>query len=210
MKLKKHQDLEHGYRRHSRRKFLARLGRTVSNLVFISLLVLVCFLLFSLVQGRLRGGPPTVGGYRLFAVLSGSMSPSFETGSLVAVKPVDPAQLKTGDVITFSGPEGIVSHRIVGIETEGGLKFATKGDANNVADFDPVSPGQVIGTVALALPWLGRLLVFSQSRQGLLLLIVVPALVVLLVEGRSLWRYAVAEDKKRAAGQEQSPAETAL
>lgn len=181
-----------------------KIGRGLGNVFFVALLVLVAALVFFLVQSRFNGGPPTAMGYRFFAVLSGSMSPAFDTGSLVAVKPVDPALLQEGDVITFAGPQGAVSHRIVGIETEGGLSYVTKGDANDVVDSGTVLADQVIGVVALAIPWLGRILAFSQSRQGLLLMIVIPAAIILILEGRSLWKYAVAEDKKRAAEKERA------
>lgn len=143
-----------------------------------------------------------MGGYRFFAVLSGSMSPEFETGSLVAVKPVDPAELQAGDIITFGNSGGqIVTHRIVGIEN--GQSFITKGDANPVADPEPVPADRVVGVVALAIPWLGRILVFSQTKRGMLLMIAIPALIILVLEARSLWRYALEEDKKRAADKEQ-------
>jgi signal peptidase len=87
----------------------------------------------------------------------------------------------------------------VGIEAEDGLSFVTKGDANNVADSGTVPASRVIGVVGLAIPFLGRLLVFSQSKQGLLTLIIIPALVILVLEGRELWSYAVQMDKERAA-----------
>lgn len=178
---------------------IRKAGRALGNVFFVILLVLLAALVFFLVQSRISGGPPAAMGYQFFAVLSGSMSPAFDTGSLVAVKPINPAWLQVGDVITFAGPRGTVSHRIVGIETEGDLSFVTKGDANSVADSGTVPADRVMGVVSLAIPWLGRILVFSQSKQGLLLMIVIPAAIILILEGRSLWKYAVAEDKKMAA-----------
>lgn len=145
-----------------------------------------------------------MGGYRFFAVLSGSMSPEFETGSLVVVKPVDPAALHVGDIITFGNADGqLVTHRIIGIENDGDLSFITKGDANEVADSEPVPAHRVVGMMALAIPWLGRILVFSQTKKGILLMIAIPSLLILVLEARSLWRFAAEEDKKRAAQAEQ-------
>ncbi len=183
---------------------VGKLARAMGNMFFVILLVLLAGLVFFLVQSRISGGPPTAMGYRFFAVLSGSMSPAFDTGSLVAVKPVDSALLQEGDIITFAAPQGAVSHRIVGIEAKDGLEFVTKGDANNVVDSGTVPADRVIGVVALAIPWLGRILVFSQSRQGLLVMIIIPAAIILFLEGRSLWKYAEEEDKKRAAQKERT------
>ena len=47
-----------------------------------------------------------MGGVRLvglnpYVVLSGSMEPAYQTGSLIYVKKVDPFTLQAGDVITF-------------------------------------------------------------------------------------------------------------
>ncbi|MGI6363834.1 MAG: signal peptidase I [Bacillota bacterium] len=180
------------------------IAKLIGNLIFIFLLVLLCALVFLLVQSRISGGPPTVSGYRLFAVLSGSMSPEFETGSLVVVKPVDPAALHVGDIITFGNADGqLVTHRIIGIENDGDLSFITKGDANEVADSEPVPAHRVVGMMALAIPWLGRILVFSQTKKGILLMIAIPSLLILVLEARSLWRFAAEEDKKRAAQAEQ-------
>ena len=181
----------------AKRRPLAKTARSLGNLLFVLLAILVSVLLICLVQSRRSGESPTLLGYRLLVVMSGSMSPAIETGSLLAVKAVEPSQLKIGDVISYAGPEGNVTHRIVGIETEAGLRFITMGDANDVAD-PAVLPEQVIGVVALVLPWLGRALLFSQTRRGLLLLIIIPALLILLWEGRSLWRYAAEEDRRRA------------
>ncbi len=39
-------------------------------------------------------------GYQMYTVLSGSMSPAIETGSIAVVKPVAPESIQVGDVIT--------------------------------------------------------------------------------------------------------------
>lgn len=170
----------------------------MSNTFFGCMVILLSVLVFFLVQSRLAGGPPTIAGYRLYAVLSGSMSPAFDAGSLVAVRPVDPDKIGEDDVITFISANGtMVTHRIVGIERQDGLRFVTKGDANNSADSGTVPEDRVVGVVTLALPWLGRLLMFSQTRHGLLTMIIIPALVVLILEGHSLWQYAGRYDRAR-------------
>lgn len=102
---------------------------------------------------------PRLGGATAYTVLTGSMEPGMAPGSLAVVRPVDPAQLRTGDVITYqlkSGDPAVVTHRIVGVgaTTRGELRFTTRGDANN-ADDPPVRPEQIRGSLWYHLPSLG-------------------------------------------------------
>lgn len=58
-------------------------------------------------------------GLTPFAVLSGSMEPTYHVGSLIYVKDADPADIEVGDPITFVVNEDLLvaTHRVVGIET---------------------------------------------------------------------------------------------
>lgn len=76
------------------------------NVLFFCLLAMMVALVFSLVQSRLRGGPPQVAGHQMYIVLSGSMSPAFEAGSLAFVQPVNPRNIGEGDIITFHCASG--------------------------------------------------------------------------------------------------------
>lgn len=187
-------------RSHNRKENFHRAAKAVGNVFFVSLMILIASMLFILVQSKLNGGQAKFAGYQLYTVLSGSMNPAFDTGSLVVVKQVDPAILQEGNIIAFNGHGGrLISHRIVGIDLENGLSFITKGDANAVADSGAVSGNQVIGTVQFAIPFLGRLLAFSQTKQGLLTLIIIPALAIIILEGRELLSYALQLDKEKKA-----------
>lgn len=104
--------------------------------------------------------PRIVGGEAL-TVLSGSMRPGMPPGSLVVVRPVDPATLRIGDVITFqlrSGEPAVATHRITGIgtDTTGERIFTTRGDANDADDVKPVRVVQVRGERWYWLPYVGR------------------------------------------------------
>ena len=74
-------------------------------------------------------------GMHAYTVLSGSMEPTYHTGSLIYVKKVDPLTIKEGQPITFLLDEDTVAtHRVVGIvpdeEDPTVIRFRTKGDAN--------------------------------------------------------------------------------
>ena len=77
------------------------------NAVTSLLVVLVVILALLLVGVRLVG-------YQVFTVLSGSMEPTFHTGSLIYVKEVDYREIQPGDPITFMLDENTVAtHRVV-------------------------------------------------------------------------------------------------
>ncbi len=117
------------------------------------------------------------GGWKLFTVQSGSMQPAIKTGSLVVVKQAP--DYAVGDVITFRREKTPTTHRIQSIE-DGMIK--TKGDANDAPDSEPVNRSQIIGKVILAAPYLGYPVSFAKSKQGFLLLIVIPATLIVYSE----------------------------
>lgn len=126
---------------------------------------------------------PSVFGYSPVVVLSGSMSHTFETGDMILLQKVDPANLKVGDVICFKEEETVVTHRIMEIQNseDGTPMYITKGDANNAEDLVPVFPDQVQGIyTGVRLPGLGYFANFLQEPLGMILFIGGPVLLLLL------------------------------
>lgn len=164
--------------------------------VILTLLTLVALsLLFFLVQSRVSGRVPSVGGYQMYIVMSGSMSPAVNTGSLVIVKPVNPEDIRPKDIITFRGEiesENITTHRVVEIDKNPELFFKTRGDANEVDDPMPVSANQFIGKVVYSIPYAGYAFYFARSRNGIIALLGVLIAFISLELIRTLW----AERKK--------------
>ena len=81
--------------------------RKIWNAVSTVLVALVVILALLLVGARLVG-------LQVFTVLSGSMEPTYHTGSLIYVKKVDPLTVRAGEVITFMLDEDtIATHRVV-------------------------------------------------------------------------------------------------
>ena len=85
---------------------------------------------------------PSLLGWERYVIVSGSMTGTYDRGSLVFDEVVPTTSLKVGDVITYrpprgAGPEGLVTHRIAKISKDpktGERVFRTKGDANKVID----------------------------------------------------------------------------
>src|SRR5829696_8229128 len=85
---------------------------------------------------------PSVMGWERYVIVSGSMTGTYDRGSLVFDEVVPTKSLKVGDVITYqpppgAGPKGLVTHRIVKFGHEkktGTTHYRTKGDANRAKD----------------------------------------------------------------------------
>ncbi|WP_370249435.1 signal peptidase I [Nocardioides sp.] len=172
---------------HARRALVRLAGRVLSGALLLAALgVLVLTVLL-----------PRVAGAVPYTVLTGSMAPALPPGTLVVVRPVAPADVAVGDVVTYqlrSGEPTVVTHRVVQIDYDatGAPRFVTRGDANTVPDAAPVQPVQVRGVVWYHLPWLGRLgpLLTLAQRQHLVVGTAVGLLVYAALQGRQAVRAA--------------------
>jgi signal peptidase I len=151
-------------------------GAALAVVLFLALLVLA----------------PAVVGMQRYAIVSGSMSPAFDRGSLVLAEVVPVGELRAGDVITYrpppgAGPEHLVTHRIASIGRDG--VFRTKGDANAVADpwtFRLDRPTQA--RVKLGVPYAGHALLALGRRDVRMAVIALPALLIAGFSLARLWR----------------------
>ena len=128
-------------------------------------------------------------GIRLYTVQSGSMEPAIRTGSLVIDKPQ--GSYGVGDVITFKSadernnnrPKVTTTHRIDELVSLNSLTtYRTKGDANDAPDGELVSQELVIGKVIYAIPLIGFPIAFAKTREGLIMLVVIPATIIIYSE----------------------------
>lgn len=124
---------------------------------------------------------PRIAGATPYSVVSSSMEPDLPSGSLVVVRPVDPAAIGLGSVITYqleSGEAAVVTHRVVAVETaiDGELRFVTQGDANDAPDTDRVRPVQIRGERWYAVPRLGHLNALLTGSERQLVAVVVASL----------------------------------
>lgn len=130
-------------------------------------------------------------GWRLDAVYSGSMEPTIKVGSLAVIQPVDPQNVRVGDVITYrSGAESntVTTHRVIEVaNTEGSLMFRTQGDANEDPDPSTVAPENVLGRVWMSVPYVGYVMDFVKKPLGFGLLIGLPAALIVGMELKNIF-----------------------
>jgi len=178
----------------------SRFLNTLGNVIFVVILLMMAVLSFFLIQSKISGGAPKIAGYQVYIVLSGSMRPEFDTGSIAFVREVPVEEVTVGDIITFRSQfneDSLTTHRVVNVESNGDLKFITRGDANDVNDPNPVSAGQVVGRVTGSVPYVGYLLDFVQTRQGLILLIFIPGVLIIIYELTRIIRYVMAGQQEK-------------
>lgn len=118
-------------------------------------------------------------GFKSFAVISGSMEPNIPVGSIVYSKEREFTDIEVGDVITFYSGDNIVTHRVVEINNDE-KSFVTKGDANNVNDGQAVSYENIIGKVALSIPFLGYITMNIKTPLGIAMICGVVFIILLL------------------------------
>ncbi|WP_281658649.1 signal peptidase I [Halobacillus sp. Cin3] len=182
--------------------------RILSNLVTFVLYGVLIFMVVIVGISKVSGGESTFMGYQLKTVLSGSMEPTFQTGSIIAVEPTeDGTAYKEGDIITFLREENVlVTHRVMEVKGSGeNVSYITKGDNNDGVDLEPVLAPNVMGKyTGFTIPYIGYMMDFANSKLGSLLLLVVPGIGLFGYGCISIWRELSKIEEKKEESEEKS------
>ncbi|MBY3623248.1 signal peptidase I [Acinetobacter sp. CUI P1] len=193
-----------------------RIKKMISNTLSSIMLVIFILLVVAVVLSKASGGEPAFFGYQIKSVLSGSMEPGIQTGSIVALKPGgDMNRFKKGDVITFRNEENLlITHRVVEAtmnNATGEAMYRTKGDNNDAPDMNPTSSTNVVAEyTGVTVPYVGYAMNFAVSKAGSVVLMIVPGLMLLLYALYSSWKAVAALEKKNAAILPTSPPPTEI
>ncbi|MDO8569074.1 MAG: signal peptidase I [Dehalococcoidales bacterium] len=137
------------------------------------------------------------------AILGTSMEPTLKRGDIVLIERASPTQVKVGDVIIFKVHPLIqenyhypstIAHRVTEVTTFlDGIAFKTKGD-NTAADPFVVPSSDLRGKVNVnsRIPYVGHMLLFLQSRQGMIF-----AIIALFLLGVELYANDFSRGKRR-------------
>lgn len=161
-----------------------RIFNIIKNTIcWVSIAVLV-FTVLSFLIVRINGGTPSIFGYTIHRVQSGSMEPALMVGDIILNKDVDDVTtLKLGDIITFQGGDQYgnnhITHRIVQeprMGKDGVYYLITKGDANDVED-DEIDETMVESVFVQKVEFLERFYTFFLSPWGLIIFIVLLVII---------------------------------
>lgn len=185
-------------------RFFLKLWSIISSIIVAAVVLFAV----ALVGVRLLGLQP-------FAVLSGSMEPTYQTGSLIYVRETDYTELKVGDPVTFLLSEDVVAtHRIVEIVPDATdpatLRFRTKGDNNDTVDGSIVHYKNIIGKPVFTIPYLGYVANYIQNPPGMYIAISTGLVLLILVFLPDMLRAAEAADKRKAAADAEAQRERAV
>ncbi len=131
--------------------------------ITITFLLLVLFVV--LIQ-KIGNNKYSVFGYRIFMIVSESMTPEYEIGDILVSKQVDSETIEIGDNITYRGAQGdfqnlVITHQVISKWKEDNLyHFQTKGLTNDQADPE-IDENQIYGKVVyktVFLSFLGQLM----------------------------------------------------
>ena len=176
-------------------KAFRRIWGIVTTLAVIAVVVLAILL----VGVRVVGLTP-------YAVLSGSMEPTYHVGSLIYVRKVAPEEVKIGDPI--EAPYRVIEKtkdEETGEETtvevpldEPAYYYQTKGDANADVDGAPGYYKNLSGEPVFSIPYLGYLSSALQTKKGMILGVTAALVLLLLLFMPDILRSADESDKKSA------------
>lgn len=146
----------------------------VGNVIVFLSFIIATFALVAIL--KTKDNPeaiPSIFGYKMMNILTGSMEPNLNPGDIAVIKDTDPKSILVGDIITFVTEGNIpVTHRVFDIQMQDEVPFfVTKGDANNMHDQDLVSPDNLIGGLSFHIPKAGYIANFIKSPIGLSIVI---------------------------------------
>lgn len=148
-------------------KTLKIMAKTISWILIVCCMVIVLSGLYSFYLREKKGVTcPTVFGIGTAVVVSGSMEEAIGINDfIITLKQED---YSVGDVVMYDAGNHPVTHRIIEKTDD---TYITKGDANNVADKEPVKNEQIAGKVVFVIPGVGAAIEFMQSQLGIMIIV---------------------------------------
>lgn len=161
--------------------------KIIGNILYYLLVILVLLILVVVLLQRFTNNNASIGGIRIFNIVTESMVPEYEVGDILISKSIDPSKIEVGDDLVYLGATDsfqgkIVTHRVIGIEQEDGkYKFHTKGIANTVED-PVVSEEQVYGVIIYKTHILSFISKIINNLYGFYFLIFMPLAILIIVK----------------------------
>lgn len=166
-------------------------------LVWLVVILAACMMVFTIVSLKTAdANHRSLFGYKGFIVLSDSMSATdFSAGDVVLIKEVDPAVLQVGDIVSYISRNShnygeTVTHKIraLTIDENGNPGFITYGTTTDTDDEAVVTYADVLGKYIGRLPGVGRFFAFLKTKQGYMVCILVPFILLILAVGWNIIR----------------------
>ena len=114
----------------------------IKNIICWVLIVCLALLIVMMLYTRIKGEVPSVFGYSILRVSSGSMEPELMVGDVILDKNIDDVQsIRIDDIVTYKGSgetDGLlITHKVIKAPykaDDGTYYLQTKGIANEIPD----------------------------------------------------------------------------
>ena len=157
----------------------------IVNFISVVIIAAAVFVLIMVLFTK-PGEPPSIGGFTLLRITTGSMAPTYEIDTMILVQQTDPSEIREGDVISFYSSDpaldgALNTHRVTTVTKEGDqYVYTTKGDGNNIEDSYPVRSEHLLGKVIWSSVLLGKLSRLVSNPLIFIPVILVPLAIILL------------------------------
>lgn len=161
-----------------------RIARLIKNIICWLLIAVLAISMAIFLVTRIQGNTPTVFGYTIFRISTGSMEPELMVGDIILDKVIDDeTEISVGDVITFEGGSQfdgmLVTHKVIEApytDSNGEVMLQTHGIANEIDD-TPIRFSQVRAKMICKVPFIDTLYNLFLTPSGLIILILLIILV---------------------------------
>lgn len=136
----------------SKKDIFKKILKIVPKILYDILIIFCVALILVVVWQIVTDNNESIGGYRLFRIISGSMVPEFNVDEVVICRDTNSDDIKIGDIIVYRGKTGELTNRLImhevidKNEVDGNLIFNVKGIQNTTGDPD-VYASQILGVV---------------------------------------------------------------
>lgn len=167
--------------------------KIITIIISIILLLILSFNIFNFISIKLLGNElPTINGYGVLEVISGSMEPKISIGDMVIID-TKIKDYKVKDIVTFKDiNDSFVTHRIVEIKDD---EIITRGDANNTID-DAIKKEQIVGRYVYKINGLGALIKSLRSPLTLIMIMIIGIITCVLVSTDSKGNIILTKEEK--------------
>ncbi len=156
------------------------MGKMISAILYLILIPIIIFNFTLIIKSFMKPHEtPDFLGYKSFVIVSGSMEPTIKKQDAILVKKVSEEEIKVNDIISFTTKNQInVTHRVIKIEEENGIKkYTTKGDNNNTEDKEKIIYKQIEGKYQFKINQFGMVIQILKSKVTLMILVIAIILI---------------------------------
>lgn len=191
---------------------LKKAGSIIANVLAVAIVLFAVILAASSIASKGKGYVNILGSAYLSVAsqsMEGDNKDSFNKGDVIRIKILNDQQKKecqVGQIITFvdyditiDGVPQLNTHRIIEVVPAGGkVYYRTKGDNNDEPDRVQRASEDVVGVYKGKANGIGNVMLWVQTKNGFLVCVVVPSIIVLIYAIAMLIVNIIEVNKKKA------------